>query len=274
MTGETTARAPGGAPWRGRLPMLAGLLGVAALAWLYLWYDAARMAAMDTMPGSGSMGMGMGMSTTGPAAVWRPLPFLLTFLMWAVMMVGMMLPSAAPAVLHYGALVRGNRERGRAMPSAWLFTAGYLAVWTVFSLAATVLQSALQAAAMVTPMMVSASVWLSGGLLVAAGIYQWLPLKDACLRTCRAPLQFFLFHWRPGARGAVRMGMEHGAICVGCCWALMLLLFVAGVMNLLWVALIAAFVLAEKLAPPRWPVARAAGAALVVAGIGLMVARG
>jgi len=152
-----------------------------------------------------------------------------------------------------------------------VFTAGYLAMWTAFSLAATLLQAGLEAAALVTPMMVSDSRWLSGGLLVVAGIYQWLPVKEACLEKCRAPLQFFLFRWRPGAVGAFRMGAEHGAYCTGCCWALMLLLFTAGVMNLIWVALIAAFVFVEKLLPPGRLIGRLAGLGLVLAGGGVML---
>jgi len=256
---------------RERLAVLASLLALAALAWLYLWIDAQRMeAAMTLMSGGMSGGMKMSM-----AAPWDPATLLMTFLMWSVMMVGMMLPSAAPAILLYAAMVRKNRHQGTALLSAWLFTSGYLAVWTGFSLAATLLQAGLEQAALMSPMMVSTSAWLSGGLLIVAGIYQWLPIKDVCLEKCRAPLQFFLMRWQPGAAGALRMGAEHGAFCVGCCWALMGLLFVAGVMNLLWVALIAGFVLAEKLLPAdawvgRW-FGRAAGAAMILAGGALMI---
>lgn len=145
-----------------------------------------------------------------------------------------------------------------------------MAVWTAFSLAATLLQMAFEQSLLLSPMMVSTSVWLSGGLLVTAGVYQWLPLKEACLNKCRAPLQFLLFHWHPGTLGTLRMGAEHGAFCVGCCWALMLLLFAVGVMDLLWVALIAGFVLVEKVLPAggwagRW-VGRVAGITLALAG--------
>jgi predicted metal-binding membrane protein len=250
---------------RNRLVALASLLTLASLAWLYLWIEAGRMDAM--FAGGGAM-----VSAAADANPWQAWSLLLTFLMWSVMMVGMMLPSAAPAVLLYGSLVRKNRAAGSALPSAWVFTAGYLAVWTAFSLAATLLQAALEAARLLTPMMVSANAWLSGGLLIAAGVYQWLPVKDACLEKCRAPLQFFLFRWRPGAWGALRMGAEHGAFCVGCCWALMLLLFTAGVMNLLWVALIAGFVLVEKVLPSGRLIGRWAGIGLMAAGGGMILA--
>lgn len=251
---------------RDRMVALASLLALAGLAWLYLWWDAARMSAdMPTTPAGG------GMVAMPMAPVWELGALALTFVMWSIMMVGMMLPSAAPAILLYGTMVRKNRERGSSLPAVWIFAAGYLAVWTGFSLAATLLQAALQAGGLVTPMMVSASPWLSGGLLVAAGVYQWLPLKEACLEKCRAPLQFFLFRWRPGTGGAFAMGAEHGLFCVGCCWALMLLLFAAGVMNLLWVAALAGFVLVEKLLPGARLTGRLAGIALIAAGAALML---
>ncbi len=245
------------AAWSGRFPVLLSLLGVAALAWIYLWIDAARMAAMP---------MGMGMADN----LWSAGSLTMLFAMWAIMMVGMMLPSAAPAILLYAGMVKKNAETGSAVAPAWLFAAGYLAVWTTFSVAATLLQAALQSAMLVTPMMASNSAWLSGILLILAGIYQWLPIKDTCLQKCRAPLSYFLFSWRPGHWGAFRMGAGHGAYCVGCCWALMLLLFTAGVMNLLWIAVIAGFVLAEKLVPAGAWFGRIAGVAMVMAGLFLI----
>lgn len=251
-----------------QLAALASLVGLAALAWVYLWWDAARMAEM-AMPGGG-------MATAGamdtPAASASRVELLLSFLMWSVMMVGMMLPSAAPAILLYGSMVAKHRKRRSALPAVWVFTAGYLAVWTGFSAVAVGLQALLEANALLNPMMASASRWLTGGLLVAAGIYQWLPVKQACLEKCRAPLPFFLFHWRPGLWGAFRMGAWHGTFCLGCCWALMLLLFTAGVMNLLWVALIAGFVILEKLLPDGAVAGRIAGAGLALAGGAIIVA--
>lgn len=235
--------------------VVAGSLAlVVALAWVYLWRGAAEMDAM-----SRAMDMSVPMAMEPD--------FALTFLMWAVMMVGMMLPSAAPTVLLYAALVRKQSAGGPLLAAVWIFTSGYVAAWTAFSIAAAALQAALEHAMLVTSMMVSANRALSSGVLIAAGIYQMLPVKELCLTNCRNPLSFLTMRWRPGAIGAFRMGIEHGIYCVGCCWVLMLLLFVAGVMNLLWVALIAAFVFAEKLLP--WPryTSRFASVALMTAGV-------
>jgi len=242
---------------RDRWVVAASLSLVIALAWLYLWYDAAMMSQIGPVDG------------LAPEATnaLHPAALAMTFAMWSIMMVGMMLPSAAPTLLLYGALVRKNGERDTVLPAVWIFTGGYLAAWTAFSFAATVLQVALEQAALLTPMMETRSNGLSAAILIAAGVYQWLPLKQACLRHCRSPLQFLVAHWRGGKRGAFRMGAEHGVYCVGCCWALMLVLFVAGVMNLLWVALIAAFVLVEKLLPASKFTARLASVALIAIGL-------
>jgi predicted metal-binding membrane protein len=246
---------------RDRRVVAVSLAVVVGLAWFYLWREAAsmnhtggmRMAVMPTMD-------------AGTLAV--------VFVMWVVMMVGMMLPSAAPTVLLYGAMARKNSERGAALPAVCVFASGYLLVWVGFSIAATLLQTYLEHAALLTPMMASASKRLSGLLLVAAGIYQLTPLKEICLNTCRNPVQFFVTHWRPGTGGALRMGMGHGAYCVGCCWMLMLLLFAAGVMNLAWVALIAAFVFVEKLLPAARLTSRFAGTALILTGFLVLTGAG
>jgi predicted metal-binding membrane protein len=236
---------------RDRLVVALSLAGVVVLAWLYLWRAAASM----------HMDPGVGMAMAMPA---------LTFAMWVVMMAGMMLPSAAPTILLYGAMVRKHAERGSVLPAVWVFVSGYLLVWAGFSLAAALVQAGLEHAALLTPMMESASKWLNGALLVAAGAYQLTPLKDLCLSKCRNPVQFFMTHWRPGTAGALRMGVTHGAYCVGCCWVLMLLLFAVGVMNLAWVAVIAAFVLLEKLLPAGRLVSRLAGAALIALGLAVL----
>lgn len=246
---------------RDRSVVAASLVLVTGLAWLYLWRDAQAMAAMDMA------GMQMPAMSHAPGAV----ALLLTFVMWAVMMVGMMLPSAAPTVLLYGALVRKHGERGNVLPAVWIFAGGYLLVWTGFSLAAALAQRLAEASGLLNAMMSSANAYFSGTLLVAAGLYQWAPLKEACLRKCRSPVEFFATRWRDGRGGALRMGIEHGVYCVGCCWVLMLLLFVVGVMNLAWVALLAAYVLVEKLLPkPRWTGA-VASAAMIVAGVVLLI---
>jgi predicted metal-binding membrane protein len=239
-----------------------GLVLIAGLAWLYLFQTAAQMggASMDMSGGRSmeSMAGGLGGYAT-------------TFLMWSVMMIGMMLPSAAPTVLMYASLVRKNAERGITLASAWIFSAGYLAAWTGFSLVATVLQIGLQRVGWLGADMASGRPWLSAGILLAAGIYQWLPIKAACLLHCSHPLPFLLTHWRAGRRGAFRMGLAHGGFCVGCCWVLMLVLFVGGVMNLLLVALIAGFVFLEKLLPAGRITSRVAGSGLVAMGVALAV---
>ena len=232
---------------RDRLVIALSLAAVVALAWLYLWRHAS-MPAMDS------------------AAL------ALTFFMWVVMMAGMMLPGAAPTILFYGAMVRKNAERGTVLPAVWVFASGYLLVWTAFSLASVLLQAALEHAALLTPHMASGSNRLNGALLVAAGVYQLTPLKDHCLSKCRNPVQFFMTHWRPGTSGALRMGITQGAYCLGCCWMLMLLLFVVGVMNLAWVALIAAFVFLEKLLPGGRLTSRLAGVALIGVGLTILIA--
>ena len=236
---------------------LGGLTAVVLLAWLYLWHSAAQMA-----PGTMPMAAMPRATDAGALA--------LTFVMWTVMMAGMMLPSAAPAIVLYGALARKHGARGRLLPGVWLFTAAYLVVWTLFSAMATLLQAALDAGALLGPDMATTSTTLAGATLIAAGLYQLTPLKAACLGRCRDPLTFFLTRWRDGPLGAFRMGLAHGGYCLGCCWALMLLLFVAGVMNLVWVALIAAFVFVEKLLPGARAVTLAASVALVAAGLFLL----
>ncbi len=197
---------------------------------------------------------------------WSWLDFLLMFAMWAVMMVAMMLPSAAPAVLLYAAISKKLAPGGTGRATVF-FAGGYLVAWSGFSLGAAALQWGLEQLALLSPMMVSTSTTLGGVLLIVAGIYQWTPAKDACLIRCRAPLQFLSEHWRAGRAGALWMGLIHGLYCIGCCWAIMGLLFVGGVMNLLWVAAIAVFVLIEKAAPFGRATGRIAGVALMLVGV-------
>lgn len=246
---------------RERTIILAALAGVTALAWLYLARLAHGMHAMPDMPG-----MAMGASRQA----WSLHDAALAFAMWWVMMVGMMLPSATPMTLTFATVNRRKRERGRPYVPTAVFVAGYLLAWGAFSLGATVAQWALEGAALMTPAMRLSSPLLAGLLFVAVGLYQLTPLKHACLHRCRSPLAFVLEHWRDGAAGALRMGAEHGGYCLGCCAFLMVLLFAGGLMNLLWVAAIAAFVLLEKLAPRGEAVARAAGLLAVGAGVWLV----
>jgi predicted metal-binding membrane protein len=202
---------------------------------------------------------------------WSALDALLTFVMWAVMMVGMMVPSAAPMSLLFASVARKAAAQGRAVAPAFVFVAGYVAAWTLFSVGATALQWQLEQTALLSPMLASASPFFGGALLFGAGLYQLSPWKDACLSHCRAPASFFAAHWRPGAWGAFRMGLDHGVYCLGCCWVLMLLLFFGGVMNLLWVAGLAIFVLVEKIAPRGVWIAQLAGILLLLAGAAQLV---
>lgn len=206
--------------------------------------------------------------SSGP---WTPGHAAVMLGMWSVMMAAMMLPSATPMILLYGAIARGRHARGQHAAASAVFVLGYVALWAVFSVGATALQFVLERAALLSSMMQATSITLAGGLLIAAGVYQWTPLKQACLQRCRSPLDFVLTHWREGAGGAFIMGARHGLYCVGCCWMLMLLLFVGGVMNLAWIAAIALFVLVEKLAPAGHWIGRAAGAGLIGWGIAVLL---
>ena len=204
----------------------------------------------------------MGMAMDSP---WTSHDVLFAFVMWTVMMAAMMLPSAMP-VLLLAAKAPAAQQSGR-VSTAVLFGAGYFLVWTGFSAAATLAQWALHDAAMLSPAMATASPRLAGAILIAAGLYQLTPLKHACLTHCRSPLDFLMSHWRTGPVGALRMGAHHGAYCLGCCWMLMAALFAVGVMNLLWVAALAAFVLVEKYGPAPALLSRAAGVALITFGL-------
>jgi predicted metal-binding membrane protein len=251
---------------RDRVVVSLGLAMVALLAWAYMIVLARQMSGMA--PGA-STAAEMSMPVLRP---WGASDVLLTFVMWTVMMVAMMIPSAAGMVLAFAAVQRQRHERSLPYTPTGLFLLGYLVLWSVYSLAATLLQWGLHDASLLTPMMAAARPVLGGGLLVLAGIYQFTPLKYACLSKCRSPLGFLLSGWRDGRWGALIMGFQHGTECVACCWVLMLLLFVAGLMNLLWVAVIAGYVLVEKVAPAGHRIARVMGALSILWGIGLLVA--
>ena len=249
---------------RDRLAVLTGLGGIIAAAWVYLIVVARGMA-------NGSVGMqGHSMAPVMHAMAgiqpWTATEFGLRLAMWTVMMVAMMVPTAIPMTLLYAAVARKAAAEDNPVAPTFIFVAGYVAMWSIFAVVATVAQRALDQAALLSPMMVSRSAWLGGTLLIAAGVYQLTPLKNACLRNCRAPAHFLSYHWRSGHLGALRMGLRLGAYCLGCCWVLMGLLFVGGVMNLLWIAAIAAFVLAEKTIPFGAVGARLAGVAMILAG--------
>jgi predicted metal-binding membrane protein len=244
------------------------LVALTALAWGYTLWLAPQ--EMDTgMAG----GMAMDMPGMAPAfTAWTPAHFLLMFVMWAVMMVGMMTPSAAPMILLYAQVARQATTLGRSFASSGWFAAGYLSAWTLFALAATSAQYGLERAALLSPMTMSASRNLDGLVLIGAGLYQLTPIKSACLAQCRAPLAFVQRHggFPASAWGSLRLGALHGLYCIGCCWALMALLFVGGVMNPLWIAGIAILVLVEKVVPQGRVVAWLAGFGAIAAGAWLL----
>jgi predicted metal-binding membrane protein len=183
----------------------------------------------------------------------------------------MMIPSAAPMVLTFALVQRKRREQERPFVPTSIFLLGYLLVWTIFSALAAMAQWILHGKSLLSPMMTSNSSLLGGTLLIAAGTFQWTPLKNACLTHCRSPLSFLLTDWREGKFGALAMGLKHGAYCTGCCWFLMTLLFVAGVMNIGWIALIAAFVLLEKVVPRGLFIGKIAGILLVTWGVWMLL---
>jgi predicted metal-binding membrane protein len=241
---------------RDRLVVTAGLALVAIAAWGW------TLAGMGMQMGLGGMAM--------TAATWSPSHAVLIFLMWWVMMAAMMVPSAAPLVLLAAALHRRKGRDGRPDLAAGLLTAGYLTVWGAFSLAATLTQWGLDLAGLISPGTMAAGPAVAGGILLAAGLYQLTPVKQACLRVCRSPITFVTAHWRPGTAGAFRMGLAHGAYCLGCCWFLMTLLFVGGVMNPFWIGGIALYVLMEKLVLRGHLLSRVSGLLLASSGIAML----
>jgi predicted metal-binding membrane protein len=253
---------------RDRAIITAGLLGIVLLAWLYLLHVARTMAAtMAEMERHAAMGMAMPQMHD-----WGVADVALLFVMWAVMMVAMMVPSAAPMILIFSAVHRRRLEEQRPAVPVAVFLTGYLVVWAAYAAAATLAQAGLHAAALLSTSMATTSAIVGGLLLVAAGVFQWTPLKRICLANCRSPLSFLLTRWRDDVAGVFTMGIQHGLYCVGCCWMLMTILFVAGVMNLAWVAAIAILVLLEKVVPAGERIGRIVGVALVISGL-LMIGR-
>jgi predicted metal-binding membrane protein len=198
---------------------------------------------------------------------WDGPHLLLLFAMWVVMMAGMMLPTAAPALLLYAGVIRKSPDGERTAAHAYAFAGGYLLVWTAFSLIATVLQRLLAKWLLLSPMMESQNRFFGAGLLVVAGLYQLTPYKTSCLNACRSPAEFLTRHWRSGVGGGLWLGTANGLYCLGCCWALMMLLFVGGVMNLWWISALTVFVLLEKVAPYGVQGGRLSGVLIVAFGV-------
>ena len=235
-----------------RLIVAVGLAGAVALAWVYL-----------------AAGAGIDMSMAGMPM--EPMPWstyyaAINFTMWWVMMIAMMVPSATPMVLLFTAIKRKQAASVSPSVEAWVFLSGYLLIWAGFSLVAALAQWGLERAGLLSMAVASTSATFGGVILLAAGLYQFTPFKSACLRYCQSPVLFLSQHWRSGAVGAFQMGLRHGSYCLGCCWFLMALLFVTGVMNLVWIAGIALYVACEKLLPLGHRLSRAAGVALIMSG--------
>ena len=241
--------------------LLGGPAGFAIASWIYLGL---MIGDMSMIPGMASMMM--------PGQMFLPLPLFGLFLMWAVMMAAMMLPTAAPMILAYARMQAAERARGAGWRPVWMFSGGYVVAWAGFSLAAAILQAGLTNLAFMSPMMMkAASGPLAGGILVVAGLYQFTPLKQTCLRLCRTPLSFLMTEWREGNLGALQMGLRHGLFCIGCCWALMGLLFVGGVMNAAWIIAITFYVLIEKILPGGGTLSKLTGLSMIGAGVWLML---
>lgn len=261
---------------RDRAVVLAAVVAIAALAWAYVAWLAANMGAAapsgTDMPGMDMPGMDMGGTLAPALRGWSVGDFAFMFAMWAIMMIGMMLPSVAPMLLVYAGVGRQAGSQGKPFAATAWFAAGYLLAWVAFSMIATSAQWILESVLLLTPM-TGIGTRIGGVVLIAAGIYQCTPLKDVCLSTCQSPMQFIMRHggFRSDPRGAINLGVEHGTYCIGCCWALMAILFVVGIMNLLWVAAIAAFILLEKIIVPGRLLSRAAGTVLIGAGVWMLL---
>jgi predicted metal-binding membrane protein len=246
-----------------RAMMLGVLIAAIAAAWAFLLLGAGIEMEMMDMGGGQLMRM---------LPEWTPGYVALIFVMWAVMMAAMMLPSAAPTVLLVAALARSRLANSNLVPAtAMLFALGYLLVWCGFSIVATLMQWGLDEAGLLSENMAVANAVLAGAVLIAAGVYQWTPLKTTCLSHCRSPAEFLVRHWHRGTLGAVRTGIHHGLFCLGCCWMLMALLFVGGLMNLAWVAAIALLVLLEKTMPWGGRMSRLTGVLLALWGAASLV---
>jgi len=246
-----------------KVTLYLSIAGIVALSWWYLIDMAAGMPEMS-MSGSTMVSSTASMDMPSPTGLqnWTPQTFWMIFAMWAVMMVGMMLPSAVRTIMIYARVAQ--QANSAILPATFCFISGYLIVWTAFSLAATGAQWWLNQHALLSPMMVSTSDLLGAGLLITAGIYQLTPFKEACLKHCQSPVTFISRNFKKGYPGAAKMGVHHGLFCLGCCWMLMGLLFIAGVMNLLWILVITLYVMCEKLLPSNRYTAKFSGILMIL----------
>ena len=248
---------------RDRFIVVAGLLVLIGVSWSYLFFVSNDMNSTDMQ-----MSPGMGWSAvTADVMPWGTAEWVSMFTMWSVMMIGMMIPSASPMILLFSKVNRQRQDGNQPYVSTGIFVIGYVIVWTFFSVFATSANYILHASSLLSGVMgQSESAILGGCLLIAAGLFQWTPWKNACLDQCRTPMGFLMTEWRDGGIGALRMGLKHGLYCVACCWLIMLLIFVLGVMNLVWIAALSIFVLLEKVVPKGLWIGRASGIVFVIWG--------
>jgi predicted metal-binding membrane protein len=245
-----------------RLIVTGGLFVLCILAWLYIIYLYRQMIVMDM----NALFFAMPMTPS-----WTVLDFILLFLMWFVMMIAMMTPSVTPLILIFAMVNRKRKQQQNPFVATGYLITGYFLVWAGFSLMSTLLQWLLQQVWLLNPEMRIVNKTFGGLILIAAGIFQFTPLKNKCLGHCSTPIDFIYTNWKEGKQGALRMGMQNGMYCLGCCWVLMILLFVSGIMNLLWIALIALFVLIEKVLPKAKWISFVAGVALIIYGVIVLV---
>jgi predicted metal-binding membrane protein len=245
-----------------RLIVLSALFVICILSWLYIIYLYRQMAVMDMDALLFAMPM---------TPAWTMIDFILVFLMWFVMMIAMMTPSVAPLILIFVTVNRKRKQQQSPFVSASYLLCGYFLIWAVFSLLATLLQFFLQRISLLNPEMATTDKILGGVILITAGIFQFTSLKNKCLHYCRTPIDFIHRNWKEGRAGALKMGILNGFYCVGCCWMLMVLLFVAGIMNLLWITLIGLFVLVEKIVPQKKWISYVAGFVLILYGVFLLI---
>lgn len=234
-----------------QIPAIVGILLIVALSWYYMVFQ-----------------MTMNME---PVGQWNSLDLFMLFLMWSIMMAGMMLPSATPVILWVDKINQRRRHSGTAYIPTLYFISGYLLIWSLFSGVITLIQWWLHSLSLLSPMMVSANTHFSAVLLILAGAYQWSPLKQQCLKLCKSPLSLMTTQWQEGTWGAIRLGMIHGQYCLGCCWALMTLLFVTGVMNLKWILLMSIFIMLEKRLKKGEKFGQLSGIAFIILGISLWI---
>ena len=228
---------------RSRWSVFALVASIAAIGWIYLIYMVWVMENMHLVD--------MWMPPHVAVRVWTAYDFLMLIVMWMLMMAAMMLPSTLPMVWIHNTMSQNRKKKRHSSVPTFIFVMGYVATWSLYSIVATLLQWQFHKKGLMDPMMDSNSYLLSGSILLIAGLYQWTPLKEACLNKCRNPVGFLISNWRDTYRGTFNMGLSHGLYCVGCCWALMAILFAVGVMNMLWIVILSVFAIVEKtLLPP------------------------